>query len=262
MLVHGEKGLLLARIWESKDQRGRSEYPLVAAIHVATGHLPASLEPLWAVLDHFHGQAVAADSQDDVRAAAASTLAQINGAMGQIQPMDEGGLPVGERQQFLSSSAFPAQEVGISRLLYRVSVELKDFLPGRPVVQQTRAFRVPLHADMGGNALLAYNNLIRTQIARSYQVSQIVSPDGSFLDLIVGLLDGQVVRNAKLNLTKLPCITDVPFNIPAETERRIFDAYSTFSAEPVSEVIVIADPSAREKGTSFFGSIINRFSNR
>ena len=262
MFVHGKDGLLLAQIWESKDQRGRREYPLVAAIHIGTGQLPASLDPLWSIFDEIRSMAESAETQEEVREISVHIPSLIESSMRQIHPMGEEGLDFHQRGQFLSSPVMGEQEIGLCRFLYRVSVDLKDFLPGRPYSNEARTFRLPIAEDMGTGSLLAYLNLLRTQIGRSYPVVLCQTMEDGHLDLTVGEMSERYVAELKCSRKKVALVTDVNFNIPDDISNRIRDVIGTFSAEPLSEVMIIADPDAKEKGKSFFGSIINRISKR
>ncbi len=262
MLVHSGDGILLAVLWQSKDQRGRSEYPLIAAIHVATGHLPLSLEPLWAIFDELEAPFKEAESQEEVRRLADRVPDMIDKTMRSVRPLPEDGLPIVDRQQFLSSSAMGDQQEGLYRFLYRVSVDLKDFLPGRPTATEPRAFRLPLVEDMGEGGLIAYLNLLRSQIGKRYTVVMCQTLGAGYFDLSVGGMHERFVADLKCSRKKVALVTDVAFNIPDDTGARIQDVIATFSTEPLNQVLILADPEAKEKGKSFFGSIMNRLSNK
>ena len=259
LLIHHPSGLLLGRIVSSQDEKGRQEYPLVLLLHVASGVLPVSLEGLWACFDDFLEICQKEKTQEAVRERFAEFPRQIELAMRTLQPMPEEGPEPSVRQRFLSSSAFGEQEIGLERLLYRFSADLLDWAPGKKGGSDSPLFRVPIREDMGPEVFLCYLTLLRTQIGKRFPVTLLRSMDGNFGELSLDCLPKEMVERMRTPVINEPLLSEVAYHIPDSVAGRIRDVMGIYSAESLKDVMVIADPKAKEKGTSFFGSFVNKF---
>ena len=260
ILALGAQGLILAILAQSPDSRGRNAYPFCIAIHFPTPQLPAQLQPLWQLLDELSAEALQAKTQEEVISFHEATLSRLGEVMRTLSPFPSEGPPESERVQFIESQAFQPYHQGLRRTLYWISQELSNYAikAKNTRIPKPKHCRLPLHSDMGSEALTLWLCLLRSQIKESTPLIFTFQKDKQFSDLFVGTLDSSLIFHYKTDTSASPLISEVPYNIDTNLVKAFESLISIFpkaSLDRLPQIILNSDDQKR----SMFGNIANRF---
>lgn len=258
LFMTGPKGMLIARLWATSDGRGRRAYPMVAVTHLPTTRLPADLGPLFDVLDDVRERCIAADTQDEVRAAALHGRGALESAVKLLSPLPPGGPSMEERSRFIAEHG----QAGFGRVLHVMSSDLAPFSPsnktkrGGPI--RPRTFRLPVPLTDPETDLLIWHAFFQPHL-RPETLWTAVHPIGTpWADVLVGDLDIESVFLFRASPGEVPLISDIPYSIPSEREAIFSTILKNFVTPPFVIPLLNEDESSPGKLGSVMGRLFGR----
>ncbi len=263
MLMIGKSGMILATLWASSDGKGRSAYPMVAALHIPTPSLPNTLEPLFRVLAAVRADCVAATTRDGVRGAVEEARRGVDGAMGELQPRPSGEPNRDRRLAFLDDQAMGPKREGFFRLLHALRSELGPFAPeskGKRVPSALfRAYRLPFDLEDPSRSRSMWRLFFEPHLRKSI-VWQITNPlDEPWCDITLGDLEPEQIYRMRVRPAGIPPVTEIAYNIAPDTREhagKVLEACEDPGA--IIPSITEADRPAKS-GDGLLGSFMNRF---
>jgi hypothetical protein len=222
-------GLLVGRMWASRDGKGRTKYPMVVCAHiegVPSGWAMAEVLPRLAQVEEKCSQTSSAEL---VRLAIGEARRSLEDAGMTLV----GGAPAEDTTEALVArlvnhpSNSGEGRVGLVRVLYEVQREMADFRPAAPGARsRTRMgepaaqhLRVPRTLDGPGEAARAWMAVLDQELAPSAQVL-IIEPEGQrFLDIIVGDPKAGQFRCVRSGEQALGLTSDVPYTMDDTTRQ-------------------------------------------
>jgi hypothetical protein len=263
MLMIGKSGMILATLWASSDGKGRSAYPMVAALHVPTSSLPNTLEPLYRVLAAVRADCVAATTREGVRGGVEEARRGVDAAMGELLPRPPGEPNRETRLAFLDDRAMGTEREGFFRLLHALRSELGPFAPeskGKRVPSALfRSYRLRFDLEEPYGSRSMWRLFFEPHLRKSI-VWQITNPlDEPWCDITVGNLDPEQVYRMRVRPAGIPPVTEIAYNIAPETlehARKVLEAF----ADPGAIIPSITNAARPAKtGDGLLGSLVNRF---
>lgn len=222
IVMKGETGWIFALCMQSPDAKGRSDYPLVVALHIIADVFPENVSPLWDVLAEFKEALPRCHNQDALRDASRSCYEASVEVITDVNPLDQDGSNLSIRNQFLKQTQYGDSGEGITRIFYRLYMDLKLFLVDKNV-NVTRFFRIPTSSAFDSQVLY-YFELLYSQLSKKHMLGWVESLDGGFADLFVGLADAQQVVNMKYPRSLAPALSEVTFNW-SDSERSQIESF-------------------------------------
>jgi len=257
LLMTGAKGMILARLWASSDGRGRKAYPMIAATHLPTSRLPADLAPMFEALDGVKQACQETETQEGVRDAARQGIAALEAAVKRLSPLPPEGPSGAARQEFLDAPEMGPGRAGFERVLHVLSTDLASFAPGAkpkgPL--RSRALRIPVPPARAELALLMWHAFFSPHLRPETLWAAVHPVDAPWADIIVGGPEAETVFRFRASALEIPPATEIPYNIPAETQARIARIFEGFTTPPF-RVPPIAGEEVNEGGK--LGSLMGR----
>ena len=214
LFMTGPKGILIARLWATSDGRGRRAYPMVAVTHLPTTRLPADLGPLFDVLDNVRERCLAAETQDEVRAAAQHGRGALESAVKLLSPLPPEGPAQRDRARFITEHGRESFE----RVLHVMANDLVPFSPSsknkRSGPIRPRAFRLPVPLTDPETDLLIWHAFFQPHLRPETLWTAIHPIDAPWADVLVGDLDVESVFLFRASPGEVPVLSDIPYSIP------------------------------------------------
>jgi hypothetical protein len=208
-----ESELVVARLWPSRDGRGRTRYPMVAAASCVGVGADAALSrvlPQLQVLEEAlrgAGDAAAArravdEAGERLRSIGPGTGAEAIGA--------------GAMGALLDRAEFGPERRGLLRVLYQVRTEMGAFLRGSKgeAPAQGRAIRLPMSRGVAHDRALgeAYA-LVRALVRPGVRVTVIRPLEDDWVDVVVGSLSAGAVACLRQGASRLAPSTEIPYSV-------------------------------------------------
>jgi hypothetical protein len=225
------EGLLIGRMWASKDGKGRAKYPMIVCAQVEgvpTGWAVSQVLPRLAAAEE---KCVQTNSAELVRLAIGEARRSLEDAAAGLVA----GPPPEETAEALvarivnAADATPDGRLGLVRILYEMQRELAEFKAGS-VSPRTRSrigdmsgpaaqhLRVPKTLEGPGQAARAWMAVLDQEIAPSVPLL-VIEPEGQrFIDIIVGEPRAGQFRCVRCGEKAQGLTSDVPYTMDDATQ--------------------------------------------
>ncbi len=249
-------GLLVGRMWASRDGKGRTKYPMVVCAMVddaPTGWAITQILPRLAAVEDKCGQTLSAEM---VRLAIGEFLESLKAAaasMPRSSDLQEASGPLLSR--LLQSPVLTRDNrQGMVRVLYEMGRELLEFRPTGMTAIKPRTFvpacqhlRVPKGLDAPGEGARAWMALLDQEITHSAPVL-VLEPQGQrFLDIIVGEPKAKSFVCARSGEDAIALTSDVPYSMDltdVKSAESKIDAWIQGRASTGGELVAPPKPSS------------------
>jgi len=253
-------GLIVGRLWSSRDGKGRTKYPMAVVVDaqgVEWSWVESVVVPRLAEVER---ACLATESADEVRRIVDQARVDLRTAL-PIELRELGGLATPAQLAALAEAPeLGPDRVGLHRALYEMDRELAAFRPARgdgrrstarEVTIGPRHLRVPACAAsaMGASALWA--GLLATQIDPSADVV-VLRPHGrAWIDVIVGEPGVPQLFCLKASEIGLALVTSVPYSLDAAFTARCEALVGAWKAgRPTAEEQAAPAPAVRTEVTA------------
>ncbi|MBL9032308.1 MAG: hypothetical protein JNM80_11475 [Phycisphaerae bacterium] len=211
LVVASSAGVAVARLWASRDGKGRAKYPLVACADwrgVSARHAIARSAP---ELDTLKARAESATTADELRAAIDATRQRLRAAL-------ESGSDTHNSSQsplaaIVSRGVLGAE--GLLRVMYHIRKEVDRSgsaggtrLDAR--APESFALRVPARDP---DDLCLWIEALATLLPAGAAVTGVLALGQGWLDLIIGPISTATLFCLKATLQALPLTSDIPYTI-------------------------------------------------
>lgn len=226
--------VVAARLWSSRDGKGRSKYPMVVAAHcrgtgpawVIDAVLPA-LERLEAACRAAAGAPAVVDG---IAATRASLRQEATGLADRppARPARRTLAAVADRPEM----AGPSPRTGFHRLMYQMERDAADYLLGtdaRPASGtwsrnsrlRPQHLRVPACGASPGETIDLWLALLRLLVHPAAGVMVIAAAGRPWADLIIGEPEGPQFTCLRSSPRALPLATEIPYTLDADFIERV-----------------------------------------
>lgn len=214
-ITFGSSGILLARLWNSIDGRGRSAYPMVAAVHLPTARPPESFEPLFSLLAGLQGRCMETDTADGVKAAVQAASARLPDVIARLAPQHGEGIPVEEREAVIGRMDFQEKSgIRVARVFHHLGVK-----PHFGIAEASPRGIVRLPVDSGGFLqMVTFWRSLFSGFCEPGTMFSVCQPVGTtWFDLQLGEFTDDLVFRLRAAVGEIPIVPEIPFNIPEES---------------------------------------------
>lgn len=214
-------GLVVGRLWASRDGKGRTKYPMFVMAHcdgISAAGIDELVMPRLAEIERLCSATTSASDVCRILDDARNALREaIKGAPGEVGAADVRSLGA-----IADSPAMGPDRVGLHRILYEVQREL-----GKPVSKSERKsmtrmgdgpaqhLRVPACAERTFDSARLWAGLLGVRSDRAGQVLAVRAIGAEYSDLIVGGVTASTLFCLRASLKGLPMASDVPYNLDA-----------------------------------------------
>ncbi len=242
-------GLVVGRMWSSRDGKGRSKYPMVVVAQcdgVPPSFISSHVMPALAGMqEKCQGAATAAE----VIEAADQTRARLREALGGA------GLAGGDGESFvaapkelasmLASAGMTGESVGLQRVLYEIDREMAPFRPikgdgkktSRIIDARAQHLRVPVVGAGSIETSRFWMGVIAREVDASVSMLAFVplasAGESGFVDLIVGDPAAPQFFCVRAGVKALAPASDVPYTITPDFQARCKAIVAGWSGEAV-----------------------------
>ncbi len=233
---------ILGQMWSSKDGKGRSKYPMVLAIdgeHVTADFM---LTALRGGLENLREVCKSAGNAGQVLSNCRAAQEQLR-----LAPAGNAGaaaearaLPDGRR--FLERPELGPGRTGLLRVLHELAAAFDLDGNTRPLVRggstSPRALnlRVPFASDSEDDALLLWASFLGSSVGASIPLLLIARAGTDWLDAMIGEPGGDDFFCLQASLKGLPLATQIPYELTAESRRRLAQLEDRFLRETPSAI--------------------------
>jgi hypothetical protein len=221
LLARSRGDVFAARIWSSRDGKGRSKYPMVAAASVGSVDFSAA-EPIFLALDAARDRCIAATDAPAVRAALDAARADLHSRISAAPRSEPGPDPAAlaalARHPDLAGEKLP-------RVLYHLEREAPAFVRGladggsktKWVKIRPAHLRLPLADDAGDRprALTRWASALLVWLDPNTPLTLIAPDDRPWIDVLVGPPEPGQMFCLRAGPAALPLVTDVPYTLDA-----------------------------------------------
>jgi hypothetical protein len=194
-------GLIIGRMWESRDSRGRAKHPMVLCAHVS------GVTPEWAMTQVLPRLAAVEEKCSQTSSAELVRLA-VGEARRSLE--DSAALLIGEQaapesnaariERLMASPSLRSPPDALARIVGTMQRELGEFKEPSAGSAVAQHLRVPLGLDGPGEGARAWLAVLDQEISPSTPVLILEPDEQGFLDLIVGEPKAGQVRCVKSGL--------------------------------------------------------------
>ena len=225
------KGDIIGRLWSSRDGKGRSQYPMVVAVHCIDAPLEWSLEQVVRRLEWFEGKCVQALD----RAAVAEAFVRLSddlrraAAKPSHDPLHHSSGPDDAAPPIVELAARPEMgpdRVGLHRLMYEAERELSAFRPlgaggstarARTVSNmRAKSIRVPRCGDSPVDSALLWSRFFSSILAEAVPTLLLLPMRHKWVDAVFGDPMPQQFFCLQASASVIPLTTDVPYALESE----------------------------------------------
>ena len=221
------EGIVVGRLWASRDGKGRSKYPMVLLIQARECPLDWVLREMPPRLEEAERQCTTAARAEDVRGIVQALRDDLRGLEA---PAGEGeeipGRPAVETPAFLADCpALAPRGEGLFRVLYKIYREMAAYAPpetraSSPADRRPGHLRVPRCADSVEQACSLWSGLLAGQLEPLTPLVFLLPLQEPWLDILVGVPAVQQFFCLQASPESLPLTSDVPYTWDAEFARR------------------------------------------
>jgi hypothetical protein len=221
--------VVVGRLWNSSDGKGRTRYPMAACADCRGMGLPAVLGHVLPALEHLQRECVAARTQQAVYAAAdAQRGALRRWAESGAAPAASAGAPTpgAAAARLMACADLGERGKGMVSLLYRLEQEAphsvtwgRDSGAGgsdtRTLVIRPAYVRVPACTGSPADAALLWDRFLEGVVSRRASRLIVLPPEERWADVIIGEPTGASLYCLRANEKGIPLTSDIPYTIDA-----------------------------------------------
>jgi len=225
MVWRSREGVVVGRLWASRDGKGRTKYPMAVVAHVqgvSAWWVDSVVMPRLAEVER---ACAATDAAVDVRRIVDEARVDLRTALpAKSQPFGGVATPA-ELGAVADRPELGPERVGLCRALYEIERELGAFRPAsgetrRPASREMRVgaqhLRVPACADTTVGAAGVWAGILNSQIDAEADVIVLRPHAKPWVDLIVGEPAAPQVFCVRVSENGLALVTSVPYTLAPE----------------------------------------------
>ena len=206
-------GLVVGRLWSSRDGKGRTKYPMIVCAHCRNLPLTWVLSELLPRFERIEKACAASESADVVVSTVGQAQREVQSLAEKVDPAAvDPSCPANLIARLADHADMGEDARGLMRILYQVDREVI----GHRASQASRAkhIRVPAYADSPDQALLQWTQLLIDQFGGVPVPMLAILPLGeSWVDIILGEQVGSQVSCMRVLPSKTPLTSDIPYNL-------------------------------------------------
>lgn len=244
------EGLLVGRLWSSKDGKGRTKYPMVVAAMVEGVPAGWALDQISPRLDEVESKVTQTSSAELVRLAVGECRRQLEDAaqvyVGGQRTDDDAALL---RELCQHPVLRDADDLKLKRLMYEMERELAPF-SGKPALGgvEARAQHIRVPALLPGpKGLRAWIAMTSQYVGPSVSILAIEADGQNFVDLIVGDPGASALFCVRASSQGLGLATDVPYTLDDAFLARAKDRASHWRGETTHASFHLQEQNASTK---------------
>ncbi len=220
-------GLVVGRMWSSRDGKGRAKYPMVVCVECVGLPLVWALAESLPLLTEIQRRCVETTDSGTVRATLDEARARLRESARRRQPT---GPQILVSDRVLSDLAGLPEvgTTGVHRLLYQIEREMSDYLPANLSVSRSRSgpsrphqMRAPGCGTDSAAVLMLWMRFYLSRLAPSSEVLLFHPRGRGWVDAIVGPPDVQAFYCLRASPKALAPATEVPYDLDPEFLERV-----------------------------------------
>ncbi|MCC6321153.1 MAG: SUMF1/EgtB/PvdO family nonheme iron enzyme [Phycisphaerales bacterium] len=212
---------LIARLWSSRDGKGRDKYPMVVAVHAQNMGLPDALQLALPTLDALASRCRQAVDPAEVVAYVDVERRRIAEEAARIGSLPSPPPP--SLTRFLEHPDLGPERQGIRRVMFQFERELGPFLrAGRADSQDrgrlaaSRQLRLPACGSADAQVLAQWARFIDTRIDPAHPLMLIHPRGRAWVDAIFGEPTGSQMFCLRAAQAAIPLVSQVPYTLDAD----------------------------------------------
>ena len=235
--------LVVARMWSSRDGKGRTKYPMVVCVQVRGVGVERALRRVLPVLERAERACRDGQTAQDVLAVLDGVRSELRTALGSGDGPDVPDLsvPASAIASAAASPAFAGQPEGPARILYQIEREMAPFLAhgaggktrlgtaspaGRSRLMEVRPqqIRVPALSENPEENALAWLRFMLALLDGATPIMLVMPLGQPWTDVLVGQPVGTQFYCLRATPKALPLTSDIPYTLDdafAEAARRL-----------------------------------------
>jgi hypothetical protein len=243
-LWFSESDLLAARMWSSKDRKGRGRYPMVVCAHAANVDARLALGQILPALEAVEQSCRQAATADEIHTILESLRQSLRTRVASAAPAGQGA------NGAAASAGSVAAELRLSaesdawrRILYAAETQLAAYgagkipeaakritvkLPALPALAQQ--MRLPASEPLLIDSTLFWRDLIARVLGTSAPLLFLQPLGYPWLDLIVGCPGPKQLLCLKASAKTIPLVQEVPYNLPEGFREKAARTFQDFCA--------------------------------
>ena len=209
---------ILGRMWSSSDGKGRTRYPMVLAAHaVGIGH-GWVLNTLTPRLERLREQCASTPSATDVAALVNKARDELRA---ELSAKVDSPPPLALLSKFVQHPDFGPGREGLLRVLYQMQQQCAPFARGRfntrmdPAKVRAQDLRVPAAGRDATEIFTGWTRLLEMQMDAAAPVLLLWPIGEAWLDILLGEPTPDQFFCLGATTAKLPCASEIPFNLDA-----------------------------------------------
>jgi hypothetical protein len=219
------EGLVIGRLWSSRDGKGRAKYPMAVCAQLPPLPLSWAVAQVLPRLQDIEDRCKLSATSEEVRSIVAEGRTTLAGVLAQ-SPHDPGLpiLPRGVLARIAERDEMRPAHRGLHCLLYQMEREVLPQLDGagtsRPSLGRPYHIRVPRCADSPGEAVGLWLAFAEAQLSSSVPALLILPDEGRWVDILLGIPSVSQFYCLKANLNAIAMSSEIPYNLDGEFVRR------------------------------------------
>ena len=261
--------VVLARVWSSTDGKGRSKYPMIAAVHAIGAGLEWVLSNVPGELEQLRERCRAVSDAAEVIKAAETSRSTLRGKLpsgsagGNGAEVAEAVIPAGTLSAIAGHPECQPDGQGLLRVLYQLESEGAAYLndAGRGVAPaQTRslAMRVPRCADSAVQGLERWAHALLTRVQPGAPMLLAAPVQRSWVDVVLGEPTGAELFCLRAGLGSIPLASEVPYTMDDAFVQRTRGRIASAASQGDVRVVVETSGAGGKKGARGSGRVGGR----
>lgn len=227
---HLPDGVVVGRVWSSRDGKGRSKYPMIVCAHASNVNPGWALDLITPRLADLERACVAATTAEAVKRSVAATEADLSAQVASAYAGSDSPTTAarGRDSDLLKKLAGspdlavpgvggPDVPEGLVRILYEMERELSAYRPGtrgtRMGAPAPQHFRVPRCLPGVGDSARAWAMVLEQELMPDTPVLVLDPLDQPFVDIVVGDPAAASFYCVRCSAAGLPPTSEVPYSI-------------------------------------------------
>jgi hypothetical protein len=215
---------LIGRLWSSSDGKGRKAYPMVVAAHALGVSLHWALAVALPRLELLREECCAVTTASEV-------MVRLNRSREDLRRLlaeDARSTPRPQEllARFASHPQFGPGADGLLRVLYQLRSQVEPYTRGRfnprggPEDPRSQDLRVPAAGADAYAVFTPWSRLLAQQVDPAVPVLFTWPVGGDWLDIVIGEPQPEQLSALRITPVKLPCVSEIPFNIDDSFRRQ------------------------------------------
>lgn len=252
--------VVLARVWSSTDGKGRSKYPMIAAIHAVGAGLDWVLRAEPAELEAFRERCRGVQTAAEVIGAADSTRASLRAKLGSLAAGGTGEvpdavIPGGVLKEIAAHPGCAPNGQGFLRVMYQLESEgagyLSDGAKAASLPTRPLAMRVPRCASTPVQGLERWAHAMLTRVSPAVPMLLAAPMTREWVDIVIGEAVGPELFCLKAGPGSIPLASEVPYTMDDAFVQRTRETIA--AAQSQGDIRVESGGAGSKKGGGWSG---------